>query len=104
MIKRDLLLAAAEMFDVHPRDITGPSRFGFLLPVRFALYKALSLRGWSKTDIGRFVGGRDHSTVCHGVKRAEYLMERDPDFARAVQTLAATPTRQLTPDGETADD
>lgn len=104
MIKKDLLHAAAEMFDVHPRDIVGPSRFGFLLPVRFALYKALNLRGWSKTDIGRFVGGRDHSTVCHGVRRAEYLMEKDPDFAKAVHTLAATPTRQLIPEGETADD
>ena len=58
------------------------------MPARFALYKALQLRGWSTSKIGHAIGGRDHSTILHGIKRAEYMMERNPHFANAVQRLA----------------
>lgn len=77
------------MFEIHPRDLLGPAKFSFCTRPRFALYKALHLRGWSAAAIGRFVGGRDHSTVLHGLNRADYMMERDPEFARQVVALAA---------------
>jgi chromosomal replication initiator protein len=88
-MKSKLLIECCKLFDVHPRDLTGDARFAFLTRPRFALYKALQLRGWSKGEIGRLIGGRDHSTICHGIKRADYLMEVDPDFADNVRTLAA---------------
>lgn len=85
----ELLALCCKLFDVHPRDLVSSARFGFLLKPRFAMYKALQLRGWSTPKIGRFIGGRDHSTVCHGIKRAEYHMERDAVYKKWVLEIAA---------------
>lgn len=87
MLKSDFVNAAAEMFCVHPRDLVGPYRFNFLMLPRFALYKALRMRGWSYPQIGRFLN-RDHSTIIHGVDRAEWKMERDAEYAAKVKALA----------------
>lgn len=86
-MKKELINECARLFDVHPRDLVGDSRLGFLMPARFALYKALRLRGWSYSAIGKAVGGRDHSTVMYGVKRAEYMMERDESYAGYIFAL-----------------
>lgn len=86
-MKTEFILKASEMFDVHPRDLVGDPRFGFLIPARFAVYKALKLRGWSYAAIGRLMN-RDHSTVIHGVTRADYMMERDSCYAAKVQELS----------------
>lgn len=44
-----------------------------------AMYLASHVGRWSTPVIGRFYGGRDHSTVCHGIQRIEALRESDPD-------------------------
>ena len=86
-INQKLLDACQELFDVHPRDLVSDARFGFLMPARFALYKSMHMRGMAYTEIGRRCG-RDRSTITHGAKRAEYMMEKDPDYARKVNELA----------------
>ena len=45
----------------------------------------------SYPDIGRRFGGRDHTTVLHGVRKIEELMALDDQIARDVETL----TRKL---------
>jgi chromosomal replication initiator protein len=72
---------------VEPEELLGVSRLGMLIPARFALYMALHQRGWSYAAIGRFVGGRDHTTVIHGVARAQYKMERDWRYKAKVNVL-----------------
>lgn len=86
-MKRELVMRASELFCIHPRDLVSDHRFGFLMPARFALYKALRLRGWSFLRIGALMG-KDHSTIIHGVKRADYMMERDALYAEKVNELA----------------
>lgn len=86
MLKSDYVKAAAEMFHIHPRDLVGPYRYGFLLPARFALSKALRTRGWTLPAIGRLVN-RDHTTIIYQIERAEYYMERDPGYAAKIQAL-----------------
>lgn len=85
-MKHELIAKCSEMFGVHPRDLLGPARFGFLIPARFALYKAMRIRGWSFAHIGRAMN-RDHTTVIHGVARAEYIMARDEQYRDKVQEL-----------------
>lgn len=85
-MKKQLVDKCCEMFCVHPRDLLGPTRFGFLIPARFALYKALSERGWSHAKIG-MTFKRDRSGVTHGVTRAEYMMERDWRYRAKVNVL-----------------
>lgn len=62
----------------------GPTRgLGNSQPACFnrqvAMYLAARVGRWSTTVIGRFYGGRDHSTVCYGIQRVESLSESDPE-------------------------
>lgn len=86
MLKEDLILACAELFNIHPRDLTGDYRYQFIVRARYALFLALRRRGWSYPRIGKLLK-RDHSSVIHGVKRALYYSERDPEYAAKVETL-----------------
>jgi len=79
-----------ELTGVHPRDLASHYRFAFISEARFALYKALHLRGWSYSKIGRELG-RDRTSVRNGVDRADYMMGRDAVFTSIVQTLATMP-------------
>ena len=74
----------------------GPTRgLGNSQPACFnrqvAMYLAARVGRWSTTVIGRFYGGRDHTTVCHGIQRIESLSESDPE----VDTLLADLRRRL---------
>jgi hypothetical protein len=44
------------------------------------MYVAARVGRWSTTVIGRFYGGRDHSTVCHAIERIEAMRETNPEL------------------------
>jgi Bacterial dnaA protein helix-turn-helix len=78
----------------------GPTRgLGNSQPACFnrqiAMYLAKHVGRWSTKIIGRFYNGRDHSTVCYGIKRIEALRQRDPE----VDALVTDLTRRLCVDG-----
>ncbi len=51
---------------------------------RMAAYSIARLRHKiSLVKIGKLIGGRDHSTIIHGIKRCNDLLATDPDFAAA---------------------
>ena len=57
---------------------------------RFAYcWLANKLSGASMKRIGDSLGGRDHTTIIHAVKRAEEMRETDPGFAASLDALAA---------------
>lgn len=85
----EVLHEASRLFKVHHRDILSKSKFDFILPARFALYKALHLRGNSYSQIGRWFD-RDHTTVRHGVLRASEMMKQDINYFTKVSILAET--------------
>ena len=63
----------------------GPTRgLGKSQPACFNRQVAMYLAGrfgrWSTTVIGRFYGGRDHSTVVHSIQRIEAMREVDPEL------------------------
>ena len=82
-----LINETCELFKVHPRDLMGDYRFRFLMPARFALAKAMRMRGLTYMRIGKELGC-DHSSIIYRVREAEYRMGRDPRFAEKVQHLA----------------
>ncbi len=57
---------------------------------RFAVYWAahhgLPLQ---VTSIGRYLGGRDHNTIAHGLRRAEQLRASDPAFRSLTDRVLA---------------
>lgn len=99
MLISDIIDKGAALFTIPEPD----SRFGFrrvtreevmcakrdakFIPARFAIYKALHMRGLSYTNIARVTGRFCHTTIISGVDRAEYMMERDPDYAFKVRYI-----------------
>ena len=88
MLASDIVLAGSRMFNIHPDVIYGDDRTAFVCRARFGLYMALHLRGASKSQVGRIMR-RDHSTVIHGLTRAERMMEKDDAFKRVVNKLVS---------------
>lgn len=64
---RTIINGIAEDMDVYPEDIWGKSRAGEIMAARLVAYVALVRRGSSMAQVGRWVGGRDHTTVRHGL-------------------------------------
>ena len=89
-----LLNKTSELFDLSVTELSGNARYKYLMPARFAMYKTLRERGWSYPRIGKLFGGKDHSTIIHGVRRADYMIGKDADYAAKVKALTET---RLTP-------
>lgn len=85
----ELIAKAAVMFRVTAAEITGPRRARVFLRPRLAVYLAARVSGRTYQQIGRIVGGRDHSTIVAGCDSAEELFKRDPGFRAATRTLIA---------------
>ena len=58
------------------------------------MYLASHIGRWSTTTIGRFYGGRDHSTVVHAIQRVERLriadLEMEALLSEFERSLAGT--------------
>ena len=87
MLICDLISEAARVFYITQEELVGPSRKHIYTKARFALMKALHIRGWSTNKIGKQLA-KDHTTVMHGLDRAEELMLTDVRFRMRVQYLA----------------
>jgi chromosomal replication initiation ATPase DnaA len=59
----------AQSYGVTVHEITGPLRQKHIVPARHHAMAMLRDRGWSYPEIGAKLGGRDHSTVIHGIKK-----------------------------------
>jgi chromosomal replication initiator protein len=59
----------AQSYGVTVADITGKSRVPRFVRARHHAMAMLRGRGWSYPEIGRKLGGRDHATVIHGIKK-----------------------------------
>ncbi len=83
-----IIKECAEFFKVSVADIKGHVRTKHLARARqAAMYLSRKLTKESFPEIGRKFGGKDHSTVINAVQRVPKLMEEDPDFRKAVETL-----------------
>jgi chromosomal replication initiator protein len=61
----------AEHYHIRLADLVGPKRLrSFARPRQVAMYLAKTMTSRSLPDIGRRFGGRDHTTVIHGVRRS----------------------------------
>lgn len=75
------LLRVADAFGIDPRLILSARRDRPVARARQAIYLVLrDILGWSLPEIGRFVGGRDHTTVLSGCRAARRLILHDADF------------------------
>lgn len=76
-----ILAAVADAFGVTVGDLCSPSRRRPYSWPRFAAMDLLYAQpGWSTVMVGKQIGGRDHTTVLAGIKRAKGLRATFPDY------------------------
>lgn len=78
----------SDHYNIRLSDLIGPKRVRTIArPRQVAMYLAKQLTTRSLPDIGRRFGGRDHTTVMHGVRRIEDLKTHDNQIAEDVELL-----------------
>ena len=78
----------AEHYNIRLSDMIGPKRVRtFARPRQIAMYLCKQLTSRSLPEIGRRFGGRDHTTVMHGVRRIEELRVQDGQIAEDIELL-----------------
>ncbi len=81
----------AEHFNIRLSDLIGPKRLrAYARPRQVAMWLAKQLTNRSLPEIGRKFGGRDHTTVMHGVKRIDELRQADNQLADELEMLKRT--------------
>lgn len=78
----------AEHYNIRLSDMIGPKRVRTIArPRQIAMYLAKQLTLRSLPEIGRRFGGRDHTTIMHGVRKIEELMSTDSQLSDDLQML-----------------
>ncbi|MFK7751738.1 MAG: chromosomal replication initiator protein DnaA [Sedimentitalea sp.] len=78
----------SDYYNIRMSDIIGPKRLrSYARPRQVAMYLCKQLTSRSLPEIGRSFGGRDHTTVMHGVRRIEELKQTDGQIAEDVEML-----------------
>ncbi|WP_296426055.1 chromosomal replication initiator protein DnaA [Yoonia sp.] len=78
----------SEHYNIRLSDMIGPKRVrNYARPRQMAMYLAKHMTSRSLPEIGRRFGGRDHTTVMHGVRRIEELKVIDSQIADDLELL-----------------
>lgn len=78
----------AEHYNVRLSDLIGPKRVRTIArPRQIAMYLAKQMTTRSLPEIGRRFGGRDHTTIMHGIRKIEELKGADLQMAEDVDLL-----------------
>lgn len=78
----------ADHYNIRLSDMIGPKRLRtYARPRQMAMYLCKQLTSRSLPEIGRRFGGRDHTTVMHGVRRIEELKVTDGQIAEDLELL-----------------
>jgi chromosomal replication initiator protein len=85
---RDIALAAAKCFGVKLSDLRSTSRRRAIVTARgAAICMAREILHTSFAELGRFFGGRDHTTALHAHRKAAQQMVDDVEFRAAVEQV-----------------
>lgn len=78
----------SDHYNIRLSDLIGPKRLRvYARPRQVAMFLAKQHTSRSLPEIGRRFGGRDHTTVMHGVRRIEELINTDSQIADDVELL-----------------
>jgi chromosomal replication initiator protein len=79
----------SDHYNIRLSDMIGPKRLrSYARPRQVAMYLCKQMTTRSLPEIGRRFGGRDHTTVMHGVRRIEELKQSDGQIAEDVELLS----------------
>jgi len=86
-----ILSVVAEYFHLRPSDLKSKRRTrSIALPRQVAMYLCRQLTSASLPEIGRFFGGKDHTTVIHSCNKILNSLAKDPKITSSVNDLLRT--------------
>ena len=86
----DIHRAAAFVFNISGDVLISPSRYRrHCIPRWSAMYLTRKYTRLSYPQIGRYFGGRDHSTVMSGIRQISGLVATDSDVSASVTSVEA---------------
>ncbi len=78
----------SDHYNIRLSDMIGPKRVRtFARPRQVAMFLCKQMTSRSLPEIGRRFGGRDHTTVMHGVRRIDELRQQDAQIAEDLEML-----------------
>ncbi len=92
----DLIRGVCTFYNIKATQLKGPKRDASLVKARqitmYLLKKELNL---TFTEIGNLLGGRDHTTIMHGVEKIEALVDKKAAFQEEIMGITKTLRGQL---------
>jgi len=84
----EIIKKTCEHYHLRQSDLMSPSRArNIARPRQMAMYLCKKLTSRSLPEIGRKFGGRDHTTILHGVRKIEELIAVDNQIAEDAELL-----------------
>ncbi|KAF0675949.1 chromosomal replication initiator protein DnaA [Profundibacterium mesophilum] len=78
----------SDHYNIRLADLIGPKRLRiYARPRQIAMFLCKQMTQRSLPEIGRHFGGRDHTTILHGIKRIEALKSTDSQIAEDLEML-----------------
>ena len=88
-----ILEAVSKRYNVRVSQILSKHRLrSITLPRHIAMHLSRKLTGMSLSEIGGYIGGRDHSTVIHADEKIATLAKRDKNLLLILQKLESNLT------------
>ncbi|MDE2025782.1 MAG: chromosomal replication initiator protein DnaA [Patescibacteria group bacterium] len=84
----DIIDSACRYYNIKPTQLKGPKRDASLVRARqITMYLLKKELGLTFVEIGNVLGGRDHTTVMHGVEKVEIMLENLPTLHNDIQGI-----------------
>ena len=83
-----IIQVVADHFGITPLDISSQKRNKeIVFPRQIVMYICRSMLGPSLQNIGKYLGGRDHTTIIHGHDKIAADMEKNESLRNTVEIL-----------------
>ena len=83
-----IIEVVSEHFHISIDQMISKSRSSNIAkPRQIAMYLCKEMTGSPLDSIGTLLGGRDHSTIIHGVKKVEEEYERNENIRMTIETI-----------------
>ena len=89
----DIIEETARYYQINPEDIKGKRRSKNIATARhISVYLIRTLTDLSLTDIGKYYGSRDHTTIMNSLHQVEKNMQTNPEVAATIRDITTNLT------------
>lgn len=91
----DIIAAVGQASSIDGRSLVGSGRWRPFVDARWTVMRIARSEGLSLPQIGRALGGRDHTTILCGLRRSEALIASGSERGERIRSLEAAAGRIL---------